>query len=357
MKWFVAILAIGALACSSAMADENNLANGAFITHYVSQIQYSLDLPAEGSWHGHYSANYAIDDCSEQVTDIPGAYDGDKIWFVLAAWQEDKVFAGAEFGIEYVEGELGYAINDHGPCFPVAGLELPSGAPYPVWPEPGSGIALTVQGDDAWQGNFVPVYYFWGYTYAAGTVAIIADPVTGLCGTANKTQNKEFAVAEDYRGAIGLNGTAGTAVCPPSDIPGACCIDGGNTCQLVLRSECTALGGHYQGDGTVCEPVNPCPTTWACCVGVDCYMLTQDDCVNLFGGVWFTDETCATMDCADVMHVCCLPSNDCVITTEAECLGLGGSYVTDPLFQSCDPNPCPVAVEETNWGAIKALYR
>ena len=42
---------------------------------------------------------------------------------------------------------------------------------------------------------------------------------------------------------------------PP--ITGACCfVDG--SCQVLTQSDCTGVGGTYQGDGTSCDP-NPCP--------------------------------------------------------------------------------------------------
>ncbi|MBM3318977.1 MAG: hypothetical protein FJY75_14115, partial [Candidatus Eisenbacteria bacterium] len=220
-------------------------------------------------------------------------------------------------------------------------------------PDPGAGVSLVVT-DLNWEGNFLPVYFFAGYTYGPGQVQIIENPTLGFCGTAN-VNNVEFSIAADFRGALGVGGTAGKHVCPPTIIPGACCFDGGNTCQVLLRAECVGMGGHFKGEDTVCAP-NPCPTTWACCIGSLCFMLSEDECVNEQGGRWLVDRLCSGVVCAD-LHVCCLPGNSCVYLTAAECAGAGGAYVTDPLFQSCDPNPCPVSVEGASWGTIKSLYR
>lgn len=42
--------------------------------------------------------------------------------------------------------------------------------------------------------------------------------------------------------------------CTPT---GACCVDG--VCSIQTETDCTGLGGTYQGDGTDCDP-NPCPS-------------------------------------------------------------------------------------------------
>jgi hypothetical protein len=62
---------------------------------------------------------------------------------------------------------------------------------------------------------------------------------------------------------------------------------------------------------------------------------------------------CAT--CAP-LHVCCLAS-ECQILTEADCAALGGDWIGDPLFQTCDPNPCPVPALDWSWGRVKARFR
>ncbi|MCA9728417.1 MAG: hypothetical protein KC729_12085, partial [Candidatus Eisenbacteria bacterium] len=56
-------------------------------------------------------------------------------------------------------------------------------------------------------------------------------------------------------------------------------------------------------------------------------------------------------------HVCCL-GEECIITNERDCEGLGGVHHRE--LDSCSPdNPCgpPTPVEDRSWGAIKAIHR
>lgn len=43
--------------------------------------------------------------------------------------------------------------------------------------------------------------------------------------------------------------------CPPPPEPQACCFNDGS-CQFILAADCTAQGGHPQGNGTTCDTVN-----------------------------------------------------------------------------------------------------
>ncbi|MFQ5805795.1 MAG: hypothetical protein ACE5I3_05025 [Phycisphaerae bacterium] len=55
----------------------------------------------------------------------------------------------------------------------------------------------------------------------------------------------------------GNNDYVANLTCAPCVIPrGACCL-GDDICDLLTVDQCAAVGGDYQGDGTVCEP-NPC---------------------------------------------------------------------------------------------------
>jgi len=352
MKWVLWLLAAGALVMPSALADVNDLSNGALITHHLAAAQYSTDAPA-GGWCASYSAV----GCDTQVNQIPGTNEGNKLWFVLAAWNGDeaKVCPSVEFGITYTPGngvDTGYGITEQGTCWPgpSSGLEIVGTG----WPAPGTGIALTCAPDEYWIGSYVPIYYFWGYTYGSGTIDLIPDPQVSPAFIGFSSLNQiESPVGPDFRGKMGLGVTAGLKVCPPTVTPGACCFDGGNDCQFVLEAECAGLGGHFRGEGTVCDP-NPCPTIWACCAGGQCYMLSQTECGE-YGGGWISGKTCAVdINCA-LYHVCCIETT-CLFVTEDECMAQSGSWVTDPLFPSCATG-CPVPVEKTSWSTIKAIYR
>jgi len=92
---------------------------------------------------------------------------------------------------------------------------------------------------------------------------------------------------------------------------GACCLDSGE-CQITTGAECF---GQYQGDNTTCDP-NPCvqPVNGACCLGIDC-----------------------------------------IVVTQAECTDFGGDYKGDGTV--CDPNPCqPIPTEKKTWGGVKSHY-
>ncbi len=75
---------------------------------------------------------------------------------------------------------------------------------------------------------------------------------------------------------------------------GACCkLDG--TCEEMFQSDCEAVGGTYQGDGTDCTDVD-CPIpTGACCFDTGfCLELSENDCSSA-GGTYLGHGS----DCAD----------------------------------------------------------
>ncbi len=78
---------------------------------------------------------------------------------------------------------------------------------------------------------------------------------------------------------------------------GACCVSA--ICHATqTQTQCAALGGTYQGNGTACTP-NPC--AGACCVAGSC---TDDQmlatCVSAGGAYMGDGITCAQMSCAGV---------------------------------------------------------
>jgi hypothetical protein len=52
---------------------------------------------------------------------------------------------------------------------------------------------------------------------------------------------------------------------------------------------------------------------------------------------------------------CCLPSTECQIMTQAECVAADGTYMGDDV--PCVPNPCLIPTEKSTWGRIKSHYR
>ena len=84
-------------------------------------------------------------------------------------------------------------------------------------------------------------------------------------------------------------------------VTGSCCLSD-NTCQELTPTQCSAAGGSYHGDGTVCTP-NPCvvPT-----------------------------------------GACCLTDGSCDALTAAQCVAASGTYQGDN--SSCSPNPCSIVL-------------
>jgi hypothetical protein len=113
-----------------------------------------------------------------------------------------------------------------------------------------------------------------------------SDPTACAGGTYGET--------EDY--------TVNVLPAPPT---GACCL--GTTCQDggLSQAACEALGGVYQGDGSVCTP-NPC--SGACCLpSGSCTDGSSADCTAA-GGIYQGNGTaCATVVCATPGDNCSSP--------------------------------------------------
>lgn len=186
-----------------AVADPNNLEDGVFIVHVPTiECMASGDPPA-GGWCQRYQDDCAISAAYEQVNRIDVTGYAPNFMFVLAAWEEEKTWAGAEFGLGDFDPAL-FGFLDWAPCFQdyTLGLEIPT----PGWPGPNEGVALAA-GAVPWGGNYLPIYYFVGYAYGyhgAGTIPLDVDPPTGFAGTANA-----LIPATQYPvvcfGALGIN--------------------------------------------------------------------------------------------------------------------------------------------------------
>lgn len=313
MRKALLTLAVLSLAATSAFADPADLSGGVLITHYVEALGYSSDAPALG-WCGEYMANYQITDASEQVNRIDTQTYLASSWFIIAAWDEGKVWCGTEFGFGTYDPAI-FAILDWSACYPAdGGLEIPTSG----WPGPDEGIAFVVTGA-TWDGNYLPVMRFGGYAYGysgEGQIPLTVDPPTSFAGFSNcaapPLPYDAFAL-----GALGIN-MDGLAVAPPTAPRGACCIQ--LDCTILPESDCLAAGGDWLGPDVGCDP-NPCtppPPEGACCLPEPpgaCQVMTIDDC-HLIQGEWLGPDT------------------------------------------TCDPNPCEVTpTNTTSWGAIKSMYR
>ncbi len=194
MRKVLVLLRVLGFVKGSALADPEGLEGGVLIAHFPTEMEFSSEPPT-GGWCQDYWDNYRIEDCEDQVIRID-TYD-QVIWFVLAAWDEEKEWCGTEFGLGDYD-PAAFVITDYGPCWPEGGLEIPTAS----WPGPEEGTAIVVTGEP-WEGNLVPVYWFAGYAYEEGLIPLAVDPATGFAGTANCASPPETWAA-DSLGGMGL---------------------------------------------------------------------------------------------------------------------------------------------------------
>jgi hypothetical protein len=205
-----------------------------------------------------------------------------------------------------------------GAAFPPTVVVLAGGVPTPSldfemlqggWPGvSGSGVSI-VFGLTKTE-SITECYWLGGYGYGHGGQWRLAPHPTGRAVFVDDSvPPHEDRIAG--LSSIGF-GQPGETRYPSVPVPGACCFRSCG-CRVLLAYECEDQGGTVVGGP--CEP-NPCPPTQpgACCVG----------------------ERCALLD-------------------ECSCLASAGTYVGGD--RACTPNPCLVAIEETTWGRIKAIYR
>jgi hypothetical protein len=200
-------MCLASLSAYSALADENDLSNGVFIAHYVPEIVWTETLDPCEAYEAH-----AISSAEEQLNRIDT--DSLSTWFVLSAWCEDKCFLTFQFGFGDYE-PAAYAIYRFGACAPGEYLEL-SG---PGWPCPNTGTAVTAaQAGISWEGNYLPIYYFSGYSYGLETVIPLgldpsAYPFGGWVNCLPPPELESFPAAAF--GGMGIN-TDGIYAEPPA---------------------------------------------------------------------------------------------------------------------------------------------
>jgi hypothetical protein len=310
MKRVLLALAVMGLVAGGAQAQlQTDLSGGVIMCHHPAGLSYTFDAPPEG-WCAFNDLQGCPENNDELANEDPF---GMLVWYVCAAFVEDSEWCGVEFGLEY-GGPYDFVLLDHGVCTPGGFLTIES--EDPVWPLPGSGIAITTT-TVPWTGNFEEVYWFGGYVYAGGVWCTVENIHTTPVIAFSNCAQVEYP-AECY-GCIGFGpGNFGFDCCPTIPEPdGACCV--GEVCTIETEADCIGLGGTYLGDGTDCGPPNPCdlPDPGACCIDHVCHFVLADECA-LMGGVFMGEG------------VPCTPDNPCEIFTPA------------------DP---------TSWGAIKDMYR
>lgn len=226
--------------------------NGVILPHLALDLEYSYGQSFENQSD--------VRSCEEAVTSGDVNPDVAQVWYVLASFHKSPgpvdlrgiVFGFADFDPSRI------AIVDWGND---ALLEIPGDG----WPGPNEGTTLTW--DVSKTTTICEIYWFACYVYGDAYVPLGPwefDPNRGpegqFCDLSTPPIPDEIA---DY-GAIGF-GTTGRNPCSLIPETGACCI--GETCEVLERSDCTDLGGTYEGDKTDCFPRNPCventlPASW-----------------------------------------------------------------------------------------------
>jgi hypothetical protein len=323
-------------------ADENNLAGGVLIAHYVPRISVRYQQSPCDRYFNDPSAQ--IHDASEQVcrSDVISDYSWPDTWYVIAAFHEEKVWCGTQFGLGDYHPYAFYLTHSGSNCL-ANSLEIPTSG----WPGPGEGISIAAT-DVPYEGNYIPIYAFQGYTYYGPSVPTLIEiteyPGQGFLGFGNCEAPSQAWPAEG--GAMGFF-MDGIAVYPVT--PGACCLSDG-TCEVMVETECD---GEFHFD-TTCDPT-PCSNPLGACCFTDgiCLPVLEAECLAS-GGDWLGGGTdCNPNLCPQPLRACCDESGVCTLTEQANC---AGDWMPDEV--SCEPNPCPVSpTENPSWGRIKTLYR
>lgn len=227
-------------------------AGGVLAVTYTPVIE-CFDGGGPGAGEGEYCDNFLTTRCEDAV--VRQDTMSPIVLHVFAAFAEGTSprLSGLTFGVQYPEDAVVLISLAH--C---GDFELPTNA----WPESGEGTAVTWA--SAQTSPITLVYWFTAYDYygTAATLDLVPHP----------TQEALFADDDvpsniDPIAALGSFGffTDGTRVCPDGPPTGACCID--VECFVLTLDECSARGGFYQGDeiaceDTVCGDVPTIESTW-----------------------------------------------------------------------------------------------
>jgi len=165
-----------------------------------------------------------VDDIIEEINEenncraedlyIYGGETGPTVWYVIAAWQEEKYWEGFEFGLGDFDSGI-YGFVDWGLCEIDEGSALAIYYDESQWPSPGNGLAV-VRTWGMWYGNMHPLYWFAGYAYGEGEIPIDVMPATGVASVLPVEGGAVSTTSPDRLGAMGIL-TAGREVFPGSE--------------------------------------------------------------------------------------------------------------------------------------------
>jgi hypothetical protein len=185
-----------------------------------------------------------------------------------------------------------------------------------------------------------------------------AFPTTDTGGLSSPTQNWLFGV---NCGPFGCPANGGwttfqslPALCTPSgdwvvratwvtqscDPLGACCLDTGGCVDDLLEADCSGFGT-FQGSGSECDSIPPCPEpTVACCFGDGCVEFTQLECLKAGGVSQGPGSQCGGGGTCPI-GACCLPDGECVDDANVNsCLAMQGTYQGNG--SDCASENCPL---------------
>lgn len=142
----------------------------------------------------------------------------------------------------------------------------------------------------------------------------------------------------------GLFADGGTCEPNPCVPRGACCINGGASCQVLSGGDCLVAGGVYQGDATLCGG-DVCTLTGCCENGV-CTDRFPANCLDMGGVPGEPNQTCNTGNlCAD--GACCIDfgSGFSCFTglNQLECQAAGDNFEGSGFVgvgATCTGDPC-----------------
>ncbi|HNO76914.1 MAG TPA: hypothetical protein PKN33_02550 [Phycisphaerae bacterium] len=170
----------------------------------------------------------------------------------------------------------------------------------------------------------------------------------GTCGD-DLSESECTALGGSYNGDYTV---CSTATCPET---GACCLLQSGCLQQESAGECTSIGGvSFQGLGTHCQdaplfPLNPCADNvlGACCRydGTCEDGVEQFDCeTSLLGqtpGIWKGQGTSCDVQTCDVLGACCENSQTCSDVPLEDC---NTTFFTWTEAQPCLYDPCGATV-------------
>jgi len=219
----------------------SDLNNGSLIVHCPVGVTYSAGL----DWCQKYQDEYALTSSEEQHCRLDSAGET-QVWYVIAGWEDPKDVCGFEFGLGAYDPTTFY-FQAWGNCG-ANGTELPTGG----WPGPEQGTTLGFS--DTMSGDLVPIYWFAGYTYSSGQIPLSVNVDSGVGGFQNCLTPAHNFSATCF-GVLGVN-SDGVECHPGSGAAEyACCI--GLDCFVMTETDCSTAGGSWLGVGVTCDP-DPC---------------------------------------------------------------------------------------------------